>query len=630
VCGIAGWAGRPGDPGLLERMGLVLAHRGPDDRGQMIRGSAGFAFRRLSIIDVAGGNQPIENEDGSAAIVMNGEVYNHHDLRRGLVERGHRIRTRSDVEVVLHLWEENREGCLEHLRGMFAVAIWDERERALFLARDRVGKKPLYYCQLPDGTLVFGSEIKAILQHPEVERLPDLTALDHYLTLQYVPSPLTAFHGVRRLPPGHWLRWREGTIAVRRYWELRYEPKLTEPEAELQEEMLRLLREAVALRLESEVPLGAFLSGGVDSSAVVALTAESSARRLKTFSIGFEADGFDESPYARLVADRFDTEHHELRVGGGVPELVEDLVWHYDQPFGDSSAIPSLQVARITRPHVTVALNGDGGDECFAGYRRYLLLARHARYLRLPPPVRLGLFAAARAAGPVWPRARRIAEFRPGSVHEAYVATLTHLSRAGKASLYSADALRELLGQPPPPLQLLERRGRADLVDAMLETDVNHYLPDDLLVKMDVATMAHSLEARSPFLDHRFLEFVARIPSALKLRGGQGKYLLKRALRGTVPDAVLDRPKMGFGVPLGDWLRGSLRELLLDTLLSDRALGRGYFRPAAVRQMVDRHLAGGNEYQYVLWDQLLLELWLRTFIDRVPAPGAVVGGGASR
>ena len=623
MCGIAGWAGRPGEPGLLERMGTVLAHRGPDDRGQMVRARAGFAFRRLSIIDVAGGNQPIENEDGSAAILMNGEVYNHHELRRGLLERGHRLRTRSDVEVVLHLWEEERERCLDHLRGMFAIAIWDEREGTLFLARDRVGKKPLYHCGLPDGTLVFGSEIKAILQHPDVCRKPDLAAIDHYLTLQYVPSPLTAFQGIRRLPPGHWLRWRDGVAEVRRYWELRYGPKHTEPEAELGEELLRLLRESVAIRLESEVPLGAFLSGGIDSSAVVAMAAEASATRLKTFSIGFAAEAFDESPYARLVAERFGTEHHELEVGGGAPELIEDIVWHYDQPFGDSSAIPSFHVARITRPHVTVALNGDGGDESFAGYRRYELVRRAAPLFELPSPLRPALYGAIRAGSRVWgPRGRWVAEYAPRGRSEAYLALMRHLSPAKKRWLYQSEALLALPGEPPPMTELLDRRRSRDLVDAMLEADVNHYLPDDLLVKMDVATMAHSLEARSPFLDHRLMEFVARLPGRLKLRHGQSKHLLKRALQGILPDEVLDRPKMGFGVPLAEWLRTSLRELVQDTLLSSRALGRGYFRPAAVREMVGAHLAGSDEHRRVLWDLLLLELWLRRFIDAVPAPPA--------
>src|SRR6266508_4259114 len=456
MCGIAGWAGRPGDPGLLQRMGAVLAHRGPDDRGEMLRASAGFAFRRLSIIDVATGNQPLVSEDGAAAAVVNGEIYNHGELRRGLLERGHRFRTRCDVEVVLHLWEDEHERCLDRLRVMFALAIWDERERTLFLARDRVGKKPLYHCQLADGTLVFGSEIKAILQHPEVQREPNLAAIDQYLTLQYVPSPMTAFQGIRRLPPGHWLRWQDGRVHVQRYWELRFEPKLTEREPELEEETLRLLREAVSIRLESEVPLGAFLSGGVDSSAVVALAAEASRSRLRTFSIGFDHGDFDESPYARMVARRFDTEHHELRIADGPAELVDDLVWHYDQPFGDSSAIPSFQVARITRPHVTVVLNGDGGDEGFAGYQRYAAIQRHAGHYRLPGPLRSVRLTADRVCGRLSPRLRRLTEVRPGTAYQAYAARLSHGDPARKSWMYRSEALHALAGTSPVPLQHLE------------------------------------------------------------------------------------------------------------------------------------------------------------------------------
>jgi asparagine synthase (glutamine-hydrolysing) len=640
MCGIAGWAGRPGDPDVLVAMGAALAHRGPDDTGMLAGRHHGFAFRRLSIIDVAGGNQPIANEDSSLAIVLNGELYNYRTLREGLLGRGHRLRTRGDVETVVHLYEEEGPDCLRQLRGMYALAIWDERDRSLFLARDRAGKKPLYYCLLPDGCLVFGSEIKAILQHPDVPRTPDLAAIDHFLTLQYVPSPLTAFSGIRRLPPAHWLRWRDGRVEIRRYWELAFGPKRAEPEPELREELLHRLREAVELRLESEVPLGAFLSGGIDSSAVVALAAGASTRRLRTFSIGFASARFDETPYARLVADRFETDHHELRLDGdGATEVLDDIVWHYDQPFGDSSAVPSFHVARLTRPHVTVVLNGDGGDESFAGYSRYRL--RHAAALRLPAVARLGLRAAAWAGGRAWPRARRAAELLRDA-HPVYYASLVHLPAGRKPWLYRQDGPLRPGDGPTPPLEHLQLRRQADLLDSMLDADVNHYLPDDLLVKMDVATMAHSLEARSPFLDHELMEFAARLPSNLKLgRGGPGvpaksrwwgadfvgwggKVLLKSALRGLLPDEVLDRPKMGFSIPLAEWLRTDLRDLLQDTVASERALARGLFRPAAVRELVDAHLGGDDSHKFVLWDLLMLELWMRRFIDARPAPGPPV------
>jgi asparagine synthase (glutamine-hydrolysing) len=626
VCGIAGVAGVTPDAAVLEQMGAAIRHRGPDDHGMLVDEEAGFAFRRLSIIDVAGGHQPIFNEDQSAAIILNGEIYNHHELRKGLIQRGHSFRTGSDVEAVLHLWEEKGEECLRDLRGMFALAIWNRRDRSLFMARDRVGKKPLYYARLPRGGIVFGSEIKAILQHPDVRREPDVNALDQFLTLQYVPSPMTAFSGIDRIPPAHWLRWRDGRIEIQRYWRLEYEQKLKGSEEELKEELLRLLREAVAIRLESEVPLGAFLSGGIDSSAVVAFAAEASSQTLKTFSIGFEPSTFDESRYARMVADKFATDHHELVVEAGAPELIDDLVWHYDQPFGDSSAIPSFHVARITRPHVTVVLNGDGGDESFAGYRRYES-ARYQDYLRLPAPVRPGVQAIARPFSSQLRRGPRRLWETLRDPRDAYFAMLFHLDPDRRSWLYEEDFISRLHHVMSPPLKHLRSTRHASLLDSMLDTDVNNYLPDDLLVKMDVATMAHSLEARSPFLDHKLMEFVARVPAGLKVRDGQSKFLLKSVLRKILPEEIIDRPKMGFGVPLGEWLRTSLKEILLDTVLSDRALARGYFRPAAVHEMVEAHLAGSDRYKNVLWDLLMLEEWHRMFIDQPPLPRAALLGG---
>ncbi len=618
MCGIAGMAGTAPDPAILERMAAAIAHRGPDSDGFLVDEQAGLAFRRLSIIDVAGGDQPIFNEDDSMAIILNGEIYNHHDLRKGLLERGHRFRTHSDVETVLHLFEEKGERCLTDLRGMFALAIWNRKDRSLFLARDRVGKKPLYYASLAGGGIVFASEIKAILQHSEVANDPDLNAIDQFLILQYVPSPRTAFAGVERVPPAHWLRWRDGRVEMRRYWQLDYEDKLDASEGELKEELLRLLREAVAIRLESEVPLGAFLSGGIDSSMVVAFAAEASSRPLNTFSIGFRSDDFDESRYARLVAAKFGTDHHELTVDAGAPELIDQIVWHYDQPFGDSSAIPSFHVARITRPHVTVVLNGDGGDESFAGYGRYLL-NRFASLYRLPEPIRGAVQALARPVARSVGRGERMLQAGTSGPLDAYFATLVHLHPARRSWLYKDDFMRRLDGDVPPPLRYLHEHPHRALVDAMLDVDVNHYLPDDLLVKMDVATMAHSLEARSPFLDHKVMEFMARVPANDKLRGRETKRLLKAALRGIIPDEVLDRPKMGFGIPLAQWLRGSLKEMLLDAVLSPRALNRGYFRPEAVREMVADHMQGGNRYRYMLWDLLMLERWHQVFIDRNPA-----------
>ena len=619
MCGIAGVAGLEPDPEVLERMGDAIAHRGPDSSGIFLDARAGFAFRRLSIIDVSGGDQPIFNEDESAAIILNGEIYNYHELRAGLVERGHRFRTKSDVETVLHLWEEKGPSCLTDLRGMFALAIWNRRDDSLFLARDRVGKKPLYYTRLADGGLVFASEIKAILQHPQVRREPDIAAIDSFLTLHYVPAPDTAFQGIERIPPGHWLAWRQGQVEITRYWRLEYDKKFHEPEEELKEELLRLLRESVKIRLESEVPLGAFLSGGIDSSAVVAFAVEASAAPLNTFSIGFETQRHDESTFARMVANRFGTHHHELIAGAGTPQLIDDIVWHYDQPFGDSSAIPSFQVAQLTQPHVTVVLNGDGGDESFAGYDRYKL-SRFSGYFRLPGRLRAGLQGVARHAAPFLGRGRRLVQSPVGDPCEAYVATLVHLDPERKAWLYTPEFLRQAGDGVVPPLRYMRSHPHRSLLDSMLDTDVANYLPDDLLVKMDVATMAHGLEGRSPLLDHKLMEFMARVPPTLKLRNGESKYLLKSALRGILPNEILERRKMGFGVPLGRWLRNSLREMLVDNVLSDRALARGYFRPDAVREMVKTLLEGSDRYQYQLWDLLVLERWHQMYIDQVPMP----------
>jgi asparagine synthase (glutamine-hydrolysing) len=436
-----------------------------------------------------------------------------------------------------------------------------------------------------------------------------------------VPSPLTAFQEVRRLPPAHWLTWQPGRLNVQRYWEPDFTSELQLTEGEIRQEMMRLLEEAVRIRLESEVPLGAFLSGGIDSSAVVALAARSMSSPLKTFSIGFRQARFDESRYARMVADRFATDHHELIVEEDVAEVIDDIVWHYDQPFGDSSAIPSFHVARITRPHVTVVLNGDGGDESFAGYDRYRLARYSSLFFNVPSLARRGLLSMAAPAGRLLGRGQRVIQFRPADSLEAYFATLVHLQPNRKSGLYTDEMLEAVArDDQAAPLRFLKSKRHRSLLDAMLETDFRNYLPDDLLVKMDVATMAHSLEARSPFLDQELCQFMAAVPANLKLRGGTSKHLLKSALRGLLPDEILDRPKMGFGVPLGDWLRTTLREVLLDTVLSDTALSRGYFQPSAVQTMVDRHMAGSDDFMYILWDLLLLEKWHLAFIDNSPTP----------
>lgn len=639
MCGIGGKLyfdpTRPVEREVLERMNVVQAHRGPDDAGIYCQGSVGLAHRRLSIIDLSPvGHQPMANEDGTAWIVFNGEIYNFQELRPDLVRRGHRFRSRTDTEVILHLYEEYGVGCLQFLRGMFAFAIWDAPRHQLFLARDRLGVKPLAY-QCDAEAFRFASEVKAILQDPSVEVRPDPTGISRYLTYGYVPSPGSAFQGVRKLPPAHYLICRlsaplrsgagDGRVEVVRYWRLRRDRKLHRPEPEWCEEILARLEEAVRLRLISDVPLGAFLSGGIDSSAVVAMMSRTSSGAVKTFSIGFQEAEYDELRYARLVAERFGTDHHELVVRPDATAILPKIAWHYDEPFGDSSAVPTYYVAQITRQHVTVALNGDAGDENFGGYDRYVANLLAASFDRWPGA---GLLRHAIRGGlRLWPRSgrrrtlfsrgRRFLEGLVELPERRYARWFCHFygERMGelcspefRAAVADADGLEVLLAA-------YRESDAPDFADATLGVDVALYLPDDLLVKVDIASMAHSLEARSPFLDHEFMEFAATIPSDLKLKGRTQKYILKRALQGLLPDAILHRPKMGFGVPIDHWLRHELRDLAYDTLLGAPSLGRDYFRPETVQRLLDEHVQGVANWHYLLWTLLMLELWHRTYID---------------
>jgi asparagine synthase (glutamine-hydrolysing) len=642
MCGISGKlyfdSERPVEREILERMNAVLAHRGPDDAGIYYDGPVGLAHRRLSIIDLSpAGHQPMSNEDGTVWIVFNGEIYNFQALRPELVSRGHRFRSNSDTEVILHLYEEHGTGCLPFLRGMFAFAIWDGPRRQLFLARDRLGKKPLCY-QQDARALRFASEAKAILQDPDVEARPDAGSVSQYLTFGYVPSPASAFHGFQRLPPGHFLTCRDGRVTVTRYWRLPRARKVQRSEAEWGREIVARLEEAVRLRLISDVPLGAFLSGGIDSSAVVAMMSRVSSRPVKTFSIGFEEPEYDELAYARQVAQRFGTEHHELVVRPDAAAVLPKLAWHFDEPFGDSSAVPTYYVAQLTRQHVTVALNGDAGDESFGGYDRYVANLLAASFDRWPGSaaarriIRHGLrwWQPSGKRTSVLSRGRRFLEGLVEPPERRYARWFCH---------FHGDRRRELLtpefqgaagdgDELAPMLDLYRTTDAPDFGDATLGVDAALYLPDDLLVKVDIASMAHALEARSPFLDHEFMEFAATIPFDLKVRGRTKKYILKRALAGLLPQQILHRPKMGFGVPIDHWLRHELRDLAYDTLLSPRAVGRGYFRPGVIRRMLDEHVRKKAAWHYLLWTLLMLELWHRTYIDgdgELPHQRAMMG-----
>jgi len=567
----------------------------------------------------------MHNADRTAWIVFNGEIYNYKEVRAQLEKLGHTFDTDCDTEVIVHAYDEYGAECPKHLRGMFAFAIWDARREELFLARDRVGKKPLLYARV-NNHLIFGSEFSALLQHPDISREINREAIHHYLTFMCVPAPLTAYRDIRKLEPGHTLRYmRDGEIKIERYWQPDFSHKTRMNEEEAGERAVEILREAVRVRLMSEVPLGAFLSGGVDSSAVVALMSEVSSTPVKTFSIGFEEQDFSELHHARRVAEHVGADHHEFIVRAEAMEVLPTLVEHYGEPYADSSAIPTYYVARETRRHVTVALNGDGGDECFAGYERYAAMKLAGKYRRsVPGLLREGLIKQAVGLYPTSEtrrsRARDLKRFLDAAslpTVERYMRWISVLDVAAKDDLYTENFRREMGEQESAAFiaPWFARANGAGLVDAALLADTMTYLPNDLLVKVDIASMAVSLEARSPFLDHHMIEFAASLPENLKLRGLTTKYLLKRVLAKLLPAENLSRRKMGFGVPIGHWLRGEMQPFLRETLLSEKALGRGFFRPAAVTRMVELHTRGERDYAHQLWTLLMLELWFDRFID---------------
>ncbi|MDT7604715.1 MAG: hypothetical protein QOF61_2712 [Acidobacteriota bacterium] len=628
MCGITGIVRRGGrsvDEDVLRRMCEAIRHRGPDDDGFYLGESVGLAMRRLAIIDLAHGQQPITNEDRTVWIVFNGEIYNYLDLRDRLEKLGHTFRTDSDTEAIVHAYEQYGADCPRYLRGMFAFAIWDERKEELFLARDRVGKKPVLYSLTSTGQFVFGSEFSALLQHPEVSRDVDETAIHYYLSFMCVPAPLTAYRAIRKLEPGHSLRYtRDGEIKIERYWEPNFNRKEKWSEEEAGERAVAVLRDAVRVRLMSEVPLGAFLSGGIDSSAVVALMSEESSAPVKTFSIGFDEQDFSELHHARRVAEHVGADHHEFIVRPDAMEVLPTLVEHYGEPYADSSAIPTYYVSRETRRHVTVALNGDGGDECFAGYERYAAMRLAETYRRVPASLREGFIRQAINWLPSSElrrsRVRDIKRFTASASLpsvERYLRWVSVFDTEAKDDLYTAEFRARMM--PHHAADFLSpwfaRANGAGVVDAALLADTMTYLPNDLLVKVDIASMANSLEARAPFLDHHVIEFAASLPEELKLRGRTTKYLLKKVLRKLLPAENLDRRKQGFGVPIGHWFRGEMQPFLRETLLSEKSLRRGLFKPEAVRRLVEEHTTGQRDHAHRLWTLLMLELWFARFID---------------
>jgi asparagine synthase (glutamine-hydrolysing) len=631
MCGIAGIIDEQGrTDGLarnradVELMVAALAHRGPDDAGLWLDDVCALGHRRLSIIDLSqAGHQPMSNENGSVWITFNGEIYNFLELRRELESLGYRFRTRTDTEAIIFAYEQWGTECVKRLRGMFAFAIWDTNRRQLFLARDRAGKKPLFYGRFRNRFL-FASELQGLLSAAGVDRVVDFGALDSYLAWGYIPAPKTAFLGIRKLPPAHWLLLRETPGGwkerVERYWSLSYEPKLKLNEAEAAEALREKLKEAVRLRMLSDVPLGAFLSGGIDSSIVVGLMAEVSNQPVKTFSIGFAEAAWDETEHAARVAARFGTNHQKFDVRPDALEILPTLVRHYGEPYADSSAVPTFYVSKLTRSEVTVALNGDGGDESFAGYERYLGNRVAERVFRVP-----GARLAAMAVDTMLPHGAA-AKSRLRTAHRFFSAANEPMSgryaqwigffdQSERSRLLNSEAREAINGSNPEGwmAELFARREGLDPVDRTMAVDIDSYLPFDLLVKVDITSMASSLEARSPFLDHEVMELAATLPVNLKLRGTQSKYLLKRAFADLLPAENVSRRKMGFGVPVGQWFRGSMKDFLRDTLLSESASRDGYLDRKVVSQKIEEHLERRAENGYPLWNLMMLELWRREF-----------------
>lgn len=614
------------DRGTIGRMCANMKHRGPDDEGIYLNETkprVGLGHRRLSIIDLSeAGHQPMSNEDGSIWLVLNGEIYNYKELRVELEGKGHRFKSISDSEIVIHLYETYGEDCVSRLRGMFAFAIWDEKKEILLLARDRVGKKPLLYSRI-GNKFCFASEFSSLLASGLIDNKINREAIHYYLTYGYIPAPIAIYKNVFKLMPAHTLILNKGEVVLRPYWNLDYLDKMNISEEDAAAETLRLLKEAVGLRLYSDVPLGAFLSGGIDSSTVVALMSQLSGNKVKTFSIGFEEEDYSELRYARAIAERFDTEHHEFIVKPKALEILPLLVERYGEPYADSSCIPTYYVSQQTKRFVTVALNGDGGDEVFAGYERYQAMLAAEIYRKMPKLIRkitggfAGLLPDSVNSKDTLRRIKRFFENAELPKVERYLRWIGISGEVNIGELYSEEFSRELNSADPKKIiePYLNNPNRLNLLDSLLMTDTNTYLTNDLLVKVDIASMANSLEARSPFLDHKLMEFAAKLPAGYKMRDLTKKYILKKAVKGLIPGENINRRKMGFGVPVGRWLRGELRELLEETLLSESSLKRGYFKPAAIKSMVEQHISQRKDYSFQLWALLMLELWHHKVMD---------------
>ncbi|TXH07765.1 MAG: asparagine synthase (glutamine-hydrolyzing) [Candidatus Moraniibacteriota bacterium] len=611
----------------VEAMCNAIRHRGPDDSGVYISPDhkVGLGHRRLAIIDLSPlGHQPMRYLD-RYEIVFNGEIYNFQEKRAALEKEGHTFASHSDTEVILALYDKYRENCVDHLRGMFALAIYDEQEQVLFCARDRVGKKPFKY-YFDDNVFLFGSELKAILTQPEYKREVDYEAIHHYLTLQYVPAPMTGFKGIKKLEPAHYLRLNLKTkeLQKERYWKLDYSKKLNLSEAEWQKRILAKLEESVKLRMISDVPLGAFLSGGVDSSAVVTMMAKHSSKPVKTFSIGFKEDRYNELPYARLIANQFKTDHTEFIVEPQAIELLPMLVRQYEEPFADSSALPTYYVSKLTREHVTVALNGDGGDENFAGYSRYSAFQASIfleRFTWLATTIGIPCTRFLKNIFPttLFDRMYRLTQSLSVDYRERYMGFTSYFTNEQKEKLYTNTFKQKITGANTYHLvaEQFMKSGSKNKTEQAVYADFALYLPEDLLVKVDIASMTVSLEGRSPFLDHEFLELTAQIPFDLKLKGlNNKKYILKKALAHILPHTILHRPKMGFGVPIDTWFRGELKEYAAKKLLQGHLVSRGLFKKEAIEDILHTHTTTQINFSPHIWALLTLELWFEEYFKK--------------
>jgi len=621
MCGIVGIIDAHSIPerALIEKMCRTMAHRGPDGEGYYLDGPVALGHRRLSIIDLAGGKQPMSNEDGTAWITFNGEIYNFPELRRELIQKGHRFTTRSDTETIVHAYEEYGTRCVEKFRGMFAFGIWDDRKKMLFLGRDRLGKKPLYYYS--DGRkFIFASEIKAIIQDPLVTRRLDITALSDYLTYNYIPFPETIFQGIYKLPPAHTIvvtfkpdARAELVTQLSQYWDIKYEPDDTLSEEQWAEALRNKLTEAVKMRLISDVPLGAFLSGGLDSSTVVALMSMLQNKPVKTFSIGFKEEDFSETTYARQIADKFGTEHHELIVEPDAIEVLSRLAWEFDEPFADSSAIPTYYVSKMAREHVTVVLSGDGGDETFAGYRRYAWADQMKRFDWIPGILRKAVFGIPARLLPEGMKGKGMLRHLSRDPFQRYAGLNTFDEPGYIEGLLSKDMLEQSgYGRNGSHLFLkkyYDDCNGADYLTRIQYVDTKSYLAEDILTKVDRASMLCSLETRAPLLDHEVIELAARMPSRMKLRKGESKYILKKAMKDILPEEVLYRKKMGFGVPLGHWFKKELTGYAEEVLLSKAATERGIFNQASVKKVLEIHRKMGRDMSARIWALLFFEHW---------------------